>query len=94
MDLFDDVTKNYNFLCFSLKQKFVSMNRFIVRNLLTCEVSRKSVVNSRKYESPNLPIFTKKCSHISGQRAQKIIKCPGYARGGGGGGGWDVEVSN
>ena len=34
MDLFDDVTQNCDFLCFSLKQKFVSMNRFIVPNLV------------------------------------------------------------
>ena len=30
MDHFDDVTQNCDFLCFSLKQKFISMNRFIV----------------------------------------------------------------
>ena len=29
---------------------------------LTCEVSGKSVANSRKNESPNLSIFTKKCT--------------------------------
>ena len=33
------------------------MNRLIVSNL----VSGKSIANSQKYESPNLPIFTKKC---------------------------------
>ena len=34
MDLFDDVTQNCDFLCFSLKQKFVPMNRFIVPKLV------------------------------------------------------------
>ena len=33
-DLFDDVTQNCHFLCFSLKQKFFFMNRFIVPNLV------------------------------------------------------------
>ena len=57
-------TRIRDFLCFSLKQKFVTMNRFIVPNLVyscTCVVSGKSVANSRKYESPNFPILTKKC---------------------------------
>ena len=30
MDLFDDVTQNCDSLCFSLKQKFIPINRFIV----------------------------------------------------------------
>ena len=34
MDLFDDVTQNCDFLYFSLKQKLISMKRFIVPNLV------------------------------------------------------------
>ena len=61
MDHFHDVTQNCDFSCFSLKQKFVSMNRFTVPNLVNLWSFRKSVANSWKYESPKLPIFTKKC---------------------------------
>ena len=41
MDLFNDVTQNCSFLCFSLKQKFVSMNWFIVPNLVNLRTFRK-----------------------------------------------------
>ena len=61
MYLFDDVMQDCDFLCFSLKQKFNSMNRFIVPNLVYREASGKSVAISWKCESLNLPIFTKKC---------------------------------
>lgn len=33
MDLFNDVTQHYDFLRFSFKQKFISMNRFLEPNL-------------------------------------------------------------
>ena len=33
-NLFDDVMQNCHFLCFSLKQKFFFMNRFIIPNLV------------------------------------------------------------
>ena len=69
MDLFDDATQNCNFLSFSLKQKFVSINRFIYRIKLTCEVSGKSVANSRKYESPNLLTLFDKEMYARGQAA-------------------------
>ena len=41
MDHFDDVTQNCDFSCFSLKQKFVSMNRFTVPNLVNLWSFRK-----------------------------------------------------
>ena len=44
------------------------MNRFIVP-----EVSGISVANSRKCESPNLPIFTKKCMP-GGNRKDTILR--------------------
>ena len=34
LDLSHDVTQNCDFLCFSLKQKFIYTNRFIVSNLV------------------------------------------------------------
>ena len=34
MDHFDDVMQNCDILCFSSKQKFISMNRFIIPNLV------------------------------------------------------------
>ena len=34
MDLFDDVAQNCAFLCLSLKQKLISLNQFIVPNLV------------------------------------------------------------
>ena len=34
MELFHDVTQNCVFLCFSLKQKFIAMTRFVGRNLV------------------------------------------------------------
>ena len=40
-DLSDDVTQNCHFLCFSFIQKFISMNRFIVPNLVNLWRFRK-----------------------------------------------------
>ena len=51
-------------------------------NEWTCEVSGKSVANSWKYESPNLPIFTKK--HMLGATA--LVRAYNTLGGGGGGG--------
>ena len=50
---------NLRFLVLFMKTKIYLYNESIYR--VTCDVSGKAVANSRKYESPNLPIFTKKC---------------------------------
>ena len=71
-DLFDDVTQNCHFLCFSLNKNSSPWIDLSYRISLTCDVSGKSVANSRKYE-----LRAQICQYLQRNVCQ---------RGGGGGG--------